>query len=112
MWFFVGMNYRVDNPDQLKVVLRALRKTRGLNQTELGTLLGVSQRRVAAIEKAPGVTGFDQIARLVSALGGRLNIEVPDADSGALAEPRADYVARPARKTKTRVQRAAENGAW
>lgn len=106
------MNYRVDTPDQLRIVLRALRKTRGLNQTELGTLLGVSQRRVATIENAPGVTSFDQIARLVSALGGRVSIEVAEPAGAALAEEPAKYDAKPRRKAKSRVQRAAENGAW
>jgi len=55
-----------------------LRKFRGLTQTQVGQLLGVNQKRVARIESAPGVTSFDQIARLVAALGGRLLIEVPD----------------------------------
>ena len=108
------MNYRVDTPDQLRTVLRALRKTRRLSQTELGTLLGVSQRRVATIESAPGVTGFDQIARLVLALGGRLSIELPEPPGGvgALNEEAAGYDAKPRRKTKSRVHKAAENGAW
>jgi|GEM_PF-320055 Predicted transcriptional regulators len=106
------MNYRVDTPDQLKAVIRALRKTRGLNQTELGTLLGVSQRRVATIEKAPGVTSFDQIARLVSALGGRLSVEIVEPVANALADPSTGYDRKRSRKPKSRAEKAAENGAW
>lgn len=104
------MNYRVDTAAQLRTVLRALRKTQGLNQTQLGTLIGVSQRRVAAIEKAPGVTAFDQIARLVSVLGGRLTVELPEND--AVAETPAPYDAKTKQKTKSRAQKAAESGAW
>jgi len=57
-----------------------LGQSRELNQTEVGQFLGVNQKRIARIENAPGRTSFDQIARLVSALGGRLVIETRDAD--------------------------------
>jgi HTH-type transcriptional regulator / antitoxin HipB len=69
------MNYPVTNPAQLKAVLRSLRKSRGLTQEQLGAKLGISQKRMAGIEKAPHVTGFDRIAEIVSLLGGRLVIE-------------------------------------
>jgi HTH-type transcriptional regulator/antitoxin HipB len=72
------MNYPVNTSLQLRAVLRALRQLRKLNQAEVGQLLGVNQKRVARIENAPGRTSFDQIARLVSALGGRVVIESLD----------------------------------
>jgi HTH-type transcriptional regulator/antitoxin HipB len=72
------MDYPVTTSRQLQTVLRALRQTQGLSQTQAGLRLGVSQKRIARIEAKPGVTGFDQIARLVSALGGRLVISTPD----------------------------------
>ena len=62
------MNYPVNTSIQLRAVLRALRQLRKLNQAEVGQLLGVNQKRVARIENAPGLTSFDQIARLVTAL--------------------------------------------
>jgi HTH-type transcriptional regulator/antitoxin HipB len=72
------MDYPVTTSRQLQTVLRALRQTQGLSQTQAGLRLGVSQKRLARIEAKPGVTGFNQIARLVSALGGRLVISMPD----------------------------------
>lgn len=81
------MNYPVVTPLQLRAVLRALRQSRALSQAQVGQLLGVNQKRVAAIESAPGVTGFDQIARLVAALGGRLVIEAPDVSPTAFPQP-------------------------
>src|SRR3989442_11103275 len=72
------VNYPVNTSIQLRAVLRALRQLRKLNQEEVGQLLGVNQKRVARIENAPGLTSFDQIARLVTALGGRVVIEIPD----------------------------------
>ncbi len=73
------MDYPVTTPGQLRTVLRALRHTQHLSQTQAGLQLGVSQKRLARIEANPGVTGFYQIARLVSALGARLVITMPPA---------------------------------
>ena len=71
------MSFPVSTPIQLRVVLRAFRRSRKMTQTDLGRLLGVSQKRVAQIEANPSVTSFDQVTRLIAALGGRLVIEVP-----------------------------------
>lgn len=68
------MNYAVSTPAQLRTVLRALRDSRGLSQAQLGDRIGVSQRRIAAIEASPGRASFDQLSRIVAALGGRLAI--------------------------------------
>ena len=70
------MDYPVTTSAQLRAVLRALRQSQRLSQTQAGQRLGVNQQRLARIEAAPGVTSFDQIARLVSALGGRLVLSV------------------------------------
>ena len=77
------MNHPVATAPQLRAVLKGLRKARDLSQTQVGQLLGVNQKRAAHIEANPGVTSFDQIARLVTALGGRLVVELPE-------EPAAD----------------------
>ena len=67
------MNYPVNTSIQLRAVLRALRHLRKLTQADVGQLLGVNQKRVARIENAPGLTSFDQIARMVTALRGACN---------------------------------------
>jgi HTH-type transcriptional regulator/antitoxin HipB len=69
--------FPVNTPQQLKTILRALRQARGLTQAQLGERLGVSQKRIARIEATPEVTSFDQIARIISALGYRLEIAEP-----------------------------------
>jgi HTH-type transcriptional regulator / antitoxin HipB len=69
--------YPVDTPQQLRTILRSLRQSRGLTQEQVGQMLGVTQKRIARIEAAPEVTAFDQIARMVSAMGYRLVIEEP-----------------------------------
>jgi HTH-type transcriptional regulator / antitoxin HipB len=72
------MNYPVDTPLQLRAVLKSLRKSRGLTQAQLGAKLGLSQKRVAGIEKNPQVTSIDQISRIIGILGARLVVEEPD----------------------------------
>ncbi len=82
------MKYPVDSPQQLRTILRSLRQARGLTQTQLGERLGVTQKRIARIEAAPEVTAFDQISRMVTAMGYRLTIEEPS--SYRVAEPGPD----------------------
>lgn len=77
------MNYPVDVPLQLRAVLKSLRKSRGLTQAQLGAKLGLSQKRVAGIEKNPQVTSIDQISRIVGLLGARLVVEELDGDDGS-----------------------------
>lgn len=89
------MDFPINTSAQLRAVLRGLRKARGLNQADAGARIGVNQKRMARIEASPGVTSFDQIARLVSALGGRVVIQdltVPtDAKPAAKAAPKGDW---------------------
>lgn len=62
------MDYAIHLSAQLREHLRALRKARGLTQTELGQLLGLGQARVAEIESNPGVVSLDQLLRVLQAL--------------------------------------------
>ncbi|MBN8758399.1 MULTISPECIES: helix-turn-helix domain-containing protein [Variovorax] len=63
------MDYPLRFVDQLRPHLKALRKQRGLTQAQAGALIGVSQARVAEIEANPGAVSFEQLMKLLSALG-------------------------------------------
>lgn len=91
-----AMDFPVNTSSQLKAVLRALRKSRGMSQATLGTRLGVNQKRVARIEAAPGVAGFDQISRFASALGARIVLQ----DTGAANPGSTDTTAKPSAKRR------------
>ena len=69
--------YSVHTPQQLRTILRSMRQASGLTQAQLGERIGVTQKRIARIEAAPEVTAFDQIARMVAAMGYRLMIDEP-----------------------------------
>lgn len=63
------MDYLISIPDQLAPQLRSLRKVRQLSQTELALKLGVSQSRIAAIERNPATVSAGQLLDLLKVLG-------------------------------------------
>ncbi|QOF81339.1 helix-turn-helix domain-containing protein [Variovorax sp. 38R] len=84
--------YPIETPQQLRTLLKALRQSSQLTQTELGTRLGVSQKRIARIEAEPGVTSFDQMARLAAAMGYRFVLEeVPTSQPATPATGEAQW---------------------
>lgn len=72
------MSYPLRITDQLKPHLRALRKARGLTQSQLGALIGVKQARIAEIEANPGAVSLDQLTKVLAALGATLHLHEAD----------------------------------
>lgn len=68
-------------PSQLGAVLQAARKSRKLTQAQLGTRLGLSQRRISELELAPGTLSVDQLLALCNQLGLQLSVQARDAAS-------------------------------
>lgn len=65
----------IESELRLAVALTQLREDAGFSQRQLAETLGVSQPRVAAIERSRNVT-LDVLAKYVAALGGRLEVRV------------------------------------
>ncbi|MDP9165546.1 MAG: helix-turn-helix domain-containing protein [Actinomycetota bacterium] len=63
----------IANELRLAVALTKLREQAGLSQRDVAALLGISQARVASIEKSRNVT-VDVLDRYVQAVGGQLEI--------------------------------------
>ena len=63
------MDYPIQSPGQLSAHLRSLRKSRGLNQVQLGAALGVGQTCIARIERDPTAVSVEQFLALLGALG-------------------------------------------
>lgn len=63
-----------------------LRKERGLSQTELAARLGVTQKRVSAIERAEDLN-LSTLERYVAALGGRLHAGIEFDDETVTLTP-------------------------
>ncbi|SDZ02172.1 helix-turn-helix domain-containing protein [Variovorax sp. YR266] len=69
------MDYPLRFVDQLRPHLKALRKKRGLTQAQAGALVGVSQARIAEIEANPGAVSFEQLMKLMAALGASFSLQ-------------------------------------
>lgn len=63
----------IANELRLAVALTALRNQAGMSQRDVAALLGVSQARVASIEKSRNVT-VEVLEKYVQAVGGQLEI--------------------------------------
>jgi HTH-type transcriptional regulator/antitoxin HipB len=60
---------------QLGAVLQSTRKSLRLTQAQLGERLGLSQRRVSELERAPGTLSVDQLLALCAQLGLQLSVQ-------------------------------------
>ena len=82
------MDYLIAIPDQLAPQLRSLRKVRQLSQGDLARKLGVSQSRIAAIERNPATVSTGQLLELLKVL--RVDLVLRDTtDTATLAGPSA-----------------------
>lgn len=70
-----GRVSEIEDELRLAAGLTALREQAGLSQRELAKRIGVSQPRVAAIERSQNVT-IDVLEQYVDAVGGKLEISV------------------------------------
>jgi HTH-type transcriptional regulator / antitoxin HipB len=70
--------------DQAGPLLRGARKAAGLSQTALARQLGLSQRRMSAMELNPGSISLEQLLALLAALDLELVVQAkppaPDKD--------------------------------
>lgn len=60
---------------QLGAQLVSARKSQNLTQTQLASRLGISQRRVSELERAPGTLSVDQLMAFCAQLGLQLNLQ-------------------------------------
>jgi HTH-type transcriptional regulator/antitoxin HipB len=62
------MDYPIPLIDQLSQHLRSLRKTRCLSQAQIAKMMGVTQARVATIERDPSVVSVGQLFEMLRLL--------------------------------------------
>lgn len=94
----------VANSQQLGAHVRALRKARGLTQTDVARMLGVSKMRVATIEKDVGRVATATVLGLIQLLGGAVRLDLPDAGNEA---PPSDALSKP-----NQIREVPRRGEW
>ena len=80
------MQYLVQTPAQLKAMLTALRKSRGLSQADLAEKLGVSQQAVAKLERNPAAASVERLFAVLRAMDARLALLDEAGTSGTAPE--------------------------
>jgi HTH-type transcriptional regulator/antitoxin HipB len=83
------MDYLIQTPNQLASHLRSLRRAQRMTQTQLGTLVGLDQTRIAKIEKDPRRVSVAQLVQILSALGVRLLLQSAHAKAEKPQTPNA-----------------------
>ena len=75
------MQRKLISPESLGFALREERKKKGLNQTDLGTPVGVDQTTVSKVEQGKPGTRLDTMFRLLSVLDLELVLQPKDVAS-------------------------------
>ncbi len=68
----------ISTASQLGTLLQGARKSRKLSQAQLGERLGLSQKRVSELERAPGTLSVDQLLGVCAHLGLQLSLQPRD----------------------------------
>ncbi|MEJ5999710.1 helix-turn-helix domain-containing protein [Paucibacter soli] len=85
------MNQLLFVPNQVGLVLRAVRKGAKLSQKQLAARLGMSQNRLSELETNPGSMRVDQLFALLSALGLELQLQTRGGSPAAGSEGGAEW---------------------
>ncbi|PNU20084.1 transcriptional regulator [Geothermobacter hydrogeniphilus] len=62
------MRTKAVNSKSLGIILKSVRKSKGLNQTETGKLVGVDQTTISKIERGESNARIDTLFRILAAL--------------------------------------------
>lgn len=81
------MLYPIQTPNQLSAHLRALRLAKRWTQAQLAAKLGLSQTRVARIEKDPLSISADQLLRVLAALDASVVLQTSDSVTAQVTLP-------------------------
>ena len=87
------MSYLLQTPDQLAVHLRALRLAQGCSQKQLAEKLGLSQSRIARIERHPLGISVEQMLKVLGALGASMRIHLDTDKAQLMGMPTAQVIA-------------------
>jgi HTH-type transcriptional regulator/antitoxin HipB len=80
------MSHPVLTAMQVGRLLQSARKARKLSQQQVASRVGLSQKRISALELNPGAISVDQLLALCAALGLELVIQQKPEASGSPAQ--------------------------
>jgi y4mF family transcriptional regulator len=83
------MKHPIRSPEDLALVIRAVRKSTRMRQDDLAAVVGVSQQFAVDVERGKPTVQFGRVLRLLEELGVSLNVDIPDEASRKLEELRS-----------------------
>lgn len=87
-------------PEQLSTHMRSLRRAQGMTQTQMASRMGVTQSRIAAIEKNAASMSLEQLHRALSALDTELVLRPRGKETPPLPPASAGKAKAKATRTK------------
>lgn len=85
------MKQEVLNPKELGLIVRAVRKTSGIRQSELAALMRVSKQFATDLERGKPTLQLGLVMRLLNELGLPITIDVPEEALSELQMLRIKY---------------------
>lgn len=85
------MKQQVLDPKDLGLIVRAVRKTSGIRQTELAALMRVSKQFTTDLERGKPTLQLGLAMRLLNELGLRITVDVPEDALDELQRLRSKY---------------------
>jgi transcriptional regulator with XRE-family HTH domain len=79
------MKHAIHSPEDLGLVIRAVRKSTKLRQDDLAGAARVSRQFTVNVEKGKPTVQFGRVLLLLTELGIGLNVEIPDEASRTLS---------------------------
>lgn len=115
--YYWSMSYLLQTPDQLAVHLRALRLAKGCSQKQLAEKLGLSQSRIARIERDPLSISVDQLLKVLGVLGASMGIHLDASRTDLMRMPASPEIATGATgpapaPTADKLAAKSEQGDW
>jgi HTH-type transcriptional regulator/antitoxin HipB len=85
------MDFPLAIPEQMSQQLRSLRKAKGLSQVQLAQMMGVTQSRIAAIERDATKLKLHELYKLLSLLDAELVVRNKDRTLSATAQATTNF---------------------
>lgn len=77
------MNYVVNTPTQLKLILVGYRKSNSMSQKDMAEKLNVSQQAYQALESNPQAVTFERLMKVLNVLGVKLYLSDTELNSSS-----------------------------
>jgi y4mF family transcriptional regulator len=79
------MKHAIHSPEDLGLIIRAVRKSTKVRQDDLAGAAGVSRQFTVDVEKGKPTVQFGRVLLLLNELGIAMNVEIPDEASRTLS---------------------------